>query len=541
MTPSGVLKEMAVVIRGDRIERILPVSEAKEPHGARVIDGSGGYLVPGFVDAHIHYRHPDELLNYLAWGVTTVVSLGQSLHESHELLQQRDAIAKGDMVGPQIYTTAAIVPAGINLDDPGEARAYVRRLKAEGFDLLKVYNEISRDVFDALVDESKRQGLSVFGHIPRNFPCSESLHGGLDVVTHAEEFYFGCFGGARDRDLESFTPDQLPDLDKAPALIELLRANDVAVIPTLGGGFSHMVFYDDDETVFADPELRYLHPRLTSLWKSMNILQREPLDKRMVRERIKYSFTHEITRRMFESGVLIVTGTDAAIPGQPPGKSLHRELRELVKTGLSYQQALAATTSQSGEFIQKYVDENARIGRIEVGYEADLVLLSANPLENIRNATRINGVMTDGRWFSAAAIEELREDRASRYERLRALAKELRRAVESRASSISINDIFKRNLLTDKDAREYGAKLIEGMAFEAFKRGEIDEVLRIVTLNSQAFPDDANVWDTLGEVYLFLERSDDALRSYERALEVDPDFEHARQQIESIEASGKPE
>lgn len=536
MGEAGVLEDAVVVVRNGVVSELassLDLLQTSRPE--KVIDGAGGYLVPGYVDAHIHYRHPDELLNYLAFGVTTVVSLGQSPEESAGLQAMRAAISRGEEIGPQIYATDGIIANGVTVEDPESGREYVRTLAGSGFDLVKIYNDTPRDVFDAVVDEAQRLGLSVFGHIPRNYPAEYSLDNGLRVVAHAEEFYFTWFEGARDADLDDFAASDLPDMQKAGDLVELILRNDIAVIPGLGGGFAHMVFWDDDASVFADPELRYLHPRLTSLWASMNLLQRKPLDKRMLRERIKYAFTHELTRRMHDAGVLIVTGTDAALPNQPPGKSLHRELRELVKTGLTYQETLATTTSDAGRFIRKYVDPKARIGIIEEGYEADLVLLDDNPLENIRNAASIRGVMSNGRWFPSSTLGELREERASRYRALRSLAEDVKAAVRAGAGAVDIQGRFQELGVDDDDARDFVRHLIEGLGFEAFAREDVDEVLRIVTLNTRLFPDSADAWDTLGEVYAFLERRDEALEAYRRALAIDPGFDHARTAIQALE------
>jgi len=537
MNSNDIAESMVLIVKNGRIDRILPESEFESAPGHHVIDADGGYVVPGYVDAHYHYRHSDELLNFLAYGVTTILNLGQPLKETRELIALRESIARGEEAGPQIYTTERIIASGIDLKSPEEGRSYVRTLASNGFDFVKIYNEIPQDVFDAVATESKKQGLSIFGHIPRSFSPEYSLSNGLKVVAHAEEFYFTYFEGARDKDLDNFDATQLPDLGKAATLIELLIQNQVAVIPTLAGSFAKQVFWDDEKSVFADPEMRYLHPKLTSLWRSMNILQREPLAKRMLRERIKYALSHEITRRMHDAGVPIVTGTDAAIPNVPPGKSLHRELRELVKTGLDYREAFEATTSVAGQFVKTYVDSSANIGQIKVGYEADLVLLASNPLDNIRNAADVRAVMTDGKWYTSDTISALREIRAERYLNLRKLGSEIRDAVESKSDRAEILDLIAKYNLVDADTFSYGASLVEGIAFEAFSAGNLDEAIRIVKLNSTLFPEIANVWDTLGDVHMHLEQRDRALQSYRRALEIDETFGETRIKIQQLEAA----
>lgn len=535
MSDNDIVDDKVVIVQDGRISRILPEPEFESAPGVHVIDAAGGYIVPGYVDAHYHFRHPDELLNFLAYGVTTVLNLGQSLKESRELMALRHSISRGEVTGPQVYTTERIIANGIDPRTPEEGRAYVRELSVNGYDFVKIYNEIPQDVFDAVATESHKLGLSVFGHIPRTFSPEYSFSNGLNVVAHAEEFYFTYFEGARDKDFDDFDATQLPDINKTSELIELLIKNEIAVIPTLAGSFAHQVFWDDEESVFADPELTYLHPSLTSLWRSMNILQREPLDKRMLRERIKYALSHEIIRRMHDAGVPIVTGTDAAIPNVPPGKSLHRELRELVKTGLDFREALAATTSVAGQFVKKHVDSDARIGQIREGFEADLVLLSSNPLDSILNAAKVKAVMTDGKWYTAQSISALREVRAERYSNLRLLESDIRNAVESKSDKTEILDLFSDYGLEDADALSFAASSVEGIAFESFSAGDVDEAIRIIILNSELFPSIANTWDTLGDVYMHLEQPDQALESYRRALEIDETFDETRIKIQQIE------
>jgi hypothetical protein len=160
-------------------------------------------------------------------------------------------------------------------------------------------------VFDAVVDESGKVGLGVFGHLPRSFPVEYSLSHGLDVVAHAEEFYFAHFGGPRDQELGAFDGSALPDISRADAVIDLMVEHEVALIPNLVYSFTVMKFWDDEETTLADPELSYWHPSLRDDWREANGARRDHIDKRMLRERIKYGLVHEFTRRAHEAGVLI--------------------------------------------------------------------------------------------------------------------------------------------------------------------------------------------------------------------------------------------
>ncbi len=414
MHEAAVLTDHAVIIEDGVIASLVPDASVDPGDFAEVIDGKGGYLTPGLIDAHIHHHRQVEYVNYIAHGVTTVLGLGQG-DSLDDFLRVKAAIDAGELAGPAIYTTGGSIANHVQFDKPDDARRFVRELAREGRPYVKVYNNISQPVFDAVVDEAEHFGLAVFGHIPRNFPTAYSLANGLDVVAHAEEFYFAYFGGPRDHQLDTFDGSQTPNLDMAKSVIDLMTENDVALIPNLVFSFAQMRFWEDEDAVMGDPETAYLHPELRDNWRQTNSTQRADVCKRMLRERIKYNLMHEFTRRAHDAGVLLVTGTDAPLPGVFPGKSLHAEMRELIKSGLTYEESLATATRYGGDLVASYVDATARIGRIAPGYDADLVLVAENPLDDIRRMSAIEGVMIDGEWYPKVRLQQMRDEITSRY------------------------------------------------------------------------------------------------------------------------------
>lgn len=540
MDTERVSDPVVVVVRDGRIVRIAPVAGFETPLAAEEIDGEGGYLIPGLVDAHMHYRHADDFLNYLSHGVTTVLGLGQPEKDLGRLREIQGEIAAGDRIGPRIYTTGGTIANHVDLETAEAGRAYVQRLKREGYDLVKVYNEIPREVFDAVVEEARLQGLSVFGHVPRNYPAEYSLAHGLNVVAHAEELYFTWFGGPRDSQLEEFDASDVPDSSLVDGVVELMLEHEVALIPNLVFTFNTMQLWNDEEAVFAAPEMAYLHPSVAAAWRAGSPARRDRIRKRMLRERIKYSLIHELTRRAHEAGVMIVTGSDAPLPGLHPGKSVHGEMRELVKAGFSYFETLSAATRTAGELVARFVDPGARIGRVEPGYEADLVLLQDNPLEDIRHAAEISGVMSDGRWHPRSELERLRRERSERYAVLSSVSETLRAAVAEGSPAADLRALLGSSGIDDPDGQEFARTVIESVALGAYRAGDIQEVLRVVTLNTELFPGSAEGWDTLGQVYEATGELGKALAAYRRALEADPAFEHARRQAVAIEARQPP-
>ncbi|HUG00863.1 MAG TPA: amidohydrolase family protein, partial [Longimicrobiales bacterium] len=271
----------------------------------------------------------------------------------------------------------------------------------------------SREAFDAVVEEAGARGLPVVGHIPRNFDPAHSLGGGLDLVAHAEEFFFTVFGGPRSTsDLDrSYRPDR----SLIPGLIELLVGSGVFVIPNLSFSYGIQVMWDGMENVWEDPELAYLAPATVDQWRSGNIDRRVDLANFVFRDRLKYDLMQELTLRFQEAGVPMLLGTDAAAPTLFPGRSAHRELRELVKAGLTHAEALRVGTRNAGDFAALHLRDEERFGRVAVGYRADLVLVDGDPLDDVRNAARISGVMVRGRWLERAEIDALRAALADGY------------------------------------------------------------------------------------------------------------------------------
>ena len=334
MDSERVLEDQTVVVRDGVIQSVSATAATTLPTGLPQIDGSDRFLMPGLADLHVHLRHADELVNYLAWGVTTVMHLGGSGQSGRQQLEYRREIGAGARLGPVIYTTdrildgdPAIATGAHGVTTEHGARQIVRDLADGGFDFVKIYNNVSRPVFDAIVDEAGKHGLAVIGHIPRNFDPLTALESGQDAIAHTEELFFTYFGGPRST--ADMPRDYSPDLDKLPALIDVLIENDVAVMPDLCFTFGNLLMWDSVDHLWIDPEFPYLHPNTGSMWSGGNINRRAEIENFIVREQWKYDLLQTLTLEFQNAGVLQVIGTDASLPGLFPGKAAHRELTEL--------------------------------------------------------------------------------------------------------------------------------------------------------------------------------------------------------------------
>ncbi|MBL8234060.1 MAG: amidohydrolase family protein [Bryobacterales bacterium] len=347
--------------------RIVSVGDAKAPKDAQVIDGSGKFLIPGLWDMHAHVL-PDAGV-MLRWGVTGV----RNMH-----IESADAIrialdAKQRTAGPRIVTNGVIVdgpqpvyPASARAGDAGTARAIARQAKDYGLDFLKVYDFVPRDAYFTLARESKRLKLPLTGHVPVWITLEEAARAGQRSVEHLSGVFEACTADANLQD----------ELKRASALwmisrkesAKRLQATVLKMTTTYDGSVCKPLF-----------ELL----AWKKVWQCPTLV--------VLREARAAAI--QVVREMHAAGVPLLAGTDAGSNGVVPGESLHQELELLVSAGLTPMEALQAATSKPAQFLGL----SKQLGTVQKGRLADLVLLDANPLEDIRNTRRIAAVISRGR------------------------------------------------------------------------------------------------------------------------------------------------
>lgn len=417
MTREVVLANQTVIIKDGRIAALGPFESTAIPDNAIKIDGRDRYLLPGLADLHIHLRSTDELLSYLAHGVTTVLHLSGAMSGAPDLLNYRAQIARGERLGPTLYLSGPNVDGdppiwrgvSVAVTTPKEARRVVAEQKRAGYDVIKVYNQLSNEAYTALAEAAKQNNIAVVGHVPRAVGVEGALKAGQVMIAHGEEYfftYFNCKECGRDRK---------PDESKIPTIVQATLVAGTAVTPNLSFIAATRRQLDNLESVLADPETKYLRPQVLSMWKSQNPTNRPELEKFDEREKVKYPFVQKLTKALSDAGVLLLLGTDSSAPGLFPGQSAHLELRELVHAGLTPYQALATGTRNAGQFISECVRPTEKFGTIAIGQRADLILLSKNPLENIDNISQLAGVMARGQWLPMAKLQARRDSVAALY------------------------------------------------------------------------------------------------------------------------------
>ncbi|HEX6536080.1 MAG TPA: amidohydrolase family protein [Gemmatimonadaceae bacterium] len=412
MDSERVLADQTVLVRGDRIVAVGPASTVAPPPGARRIDGRGGYLIPGLVDAHLHLveerrvpRPLDDAISHdfaaraVAAGVTTALTLCSS----ERGLAVRDSIARGEMLGPALFVSPPCLDDSTMTARQGDSIATAAH--ARGFDFLKVYTRLSAEGFHGITDAARRLGMPVLGHIPTRVGLAGVLGAGIADIAHAEEFLYNA-----PFHLVSYQQaDSVPDLDPrhVPVVAHAVHSAGAAVTPTLIAYGTILDQAVDLDAVLARPEYRDvpLDVQRARGWLAPENGRARRLGTPVALSRLRAALAvqRQLVRALEDSGVTLLAGTDAGgdIP-LVPGPSLHDELAALVEAGLTPYQALRAATANAGAFLSDRFHAAPR-GTVTPGARADLVLLSADPLVDIHNTTRIRGVLLRGRWLPAAA------------------------------------------------------------------------------------------------------------------------------------------
>ncbi len=419
-TTYGALRpDSTVVIRGNRIVSIAR-SAAKPAAKGRVVDARGQYLIPGLWDMHTHvYFDQTEadgsdlvLPLFLANGITGVRDMGSVLDD---VLQARARIAAHQLMGPRMVVSGPMLDgpkstykAVIPIATPEDGRRAVDMLKSRGVDFIKVQSGVPHDAYFAIAAEAKKVGIPFEGHVPDAIRASEAVAAGQVTFEHL----IGIFeASSPDEDkyltgkksvglfLDSYDPK------REAAIVQLLAAHQLWQCPTLywerGQWLVDAIDYNQD------PDLAYAaHSWVTTLWPSSraSILKTLDTDPLPVREKF-VGHELEIVRKLHTAGVPFLAGTDTpAGVDVIPGISLHLELQRFVAAGFTPLEALQTATLNPAVFYGKRRD----FGTVQVGRVADLVLLEANPLEDIGNTRKIAGVIADGRYFSKGDLDALK-------------------------------------------------------------------------------------------------------------------------------------
>jgi imidazolonepropionase-like amidohydrolase len=404
-----------VVISADTIGRIVDGPPIDLPEDARVVDGTGLYLMPGLFDAHVHYVDPVTFGPLMiANGVLFVRDMG---NPTSEILVLRDNLRGGAVFGPEMVATGAMldgnpptIPAiSIPCGTPDEGRAAVRAQVIAGVDQIKVYSGLKEEVFLAIADEAATHHVDVVGHIPEVLTVEEAADAGMKSSEHL--FGFGKIvarllgepmelaTGGMGKDVPYFL--RLHEVRKHgfQSALARLRSSGMHVCPTL------VVFQQGARRneIFAGRGslMEYASPTVKGIWKA--VWGSQPENEIVPR---LLSPMKEITCEIQKSGIPMMVGTDLLSPGVTAGFSVHEEMVLWQEGGIPPAEILRSATIVPARFM----GVADRLGTIAEGKTASLVLLRGNPLADVHNAAQIEGVVLRGRYFSRADLDGLLDD-----------------------------------------------------------------------------------------------------------------------------------
>ena len=417
--------DQTVVISDRKISDLANSKNVAVPPNARIVDGRGKYLMPGLWDMHVHAvrteRIPTMFPMFVANGVLGIRDMGTDM-DLAQVEIVRKQIANGNKLGPHIVSTGQILdglPRPLSrtfaaITTAADGRAAVKTLKAGGADFVKVYSWLPRDAYFAIVDESKKQGLPFAGHVAMSVTALEASASGQKSIEHLSGIALVCSDREVDiRDTASKPGDEMGDAlaqkvifeasasystEKCAKAVGIFAQNHTWQVPTL------IAFLQDAEfnglRFTNDPRQMYIPASIRKQWIDYAAQHSQPTPMDKVFER-----RLAIVDAMNRAGVPIMAGTDSAwgVPFTYAGFSLHDELALLVRAGLTPAEALQTATINPARFLGMEKD----LGSVETGKIADLVLLDADPLRDVRNTTRISGVFLSGRYFDRAALDKL--------------------------------------------------------------------------------------------------------------------------------------
>lgn len=400
------LRDAVVLIRGSKIIEVGSQSKVKYPRTAQVVDVSGKFLLPGLIDLHVHYFDwMGEL--FLAHGVTTVKDVGNAIEWISTLSQEVD---EGKARGPRIVyvgygldSPPPVRDTHVAVDTPDMAKRAVALQHQGGASAVKVREKITGDLLRAITQQAHRLGMTVTGHIG-HIDAREAALAGIDGLEHASGIVKATAPGPIpeyagndewQKSISELKNYSLVDSAKAAELVKFLASKKVALIPTLSNWWRISSprrddFAREDAEYAKHPALAYVPPHVRQIWASSFIFKvKDPDD--LAQLETAYKKVQELLLRHHRAGGKILAGSDTFL--SIPGLSLHRELALLVDAGFTPLQAISMATRDNAQFLGK----EKELGTIAPGKLADILVVSADPLEDIQNTQRVTMVVKNGR------------------------------------------------------------------------------------------------------------------------------------------------
>lgn len=405
MTSDRIAPAQTVLVENGRISVIGPVDKTPLPKDIEIVDGTDRFLMPGLAEMHAHVPDVSSqelgrvMTLFAANGVTTIRGmLGRPSH-----LQLRDDLLQGKVFGPRLITSGP----SLNGDSVRSASSGARQVQeqfAAGYDFIKIHPGLDADEFGAIADTANELGIPFAGHVPTAVGLNNALASGMATIDHLDGYLAalmpadsdasGGYGGFFD----VLLADQLAE-ERIAELATRTAAAGTWNVPT-ESLFEHRVSAVSAGELGSLPEMRYMPRSTVQQWAAakQRVENERGFDREVAQQAIR--IRRMLIKALQDAGAGLLLGSDAPQVFNVPGFSVHHELRFMVESGLTPFEAISTGTTAVADFL------GSNTGSIEVGRDADLVLLDSNPLADITNTRRVHGVMLHGRWYSSTELKE---------------------------------------------------------------------------------------------------------------------------------------
>jgi imidazolonepropionase-like amidohydrolase len=402
MDKEVVLKNQDVLIRNGIIAEIGDHGKVKHSKNALQIDATGKYLMPGLAEMHAHVPPVDDLesmkevlMLFACNGVTTI--RGMLGHPRH--IELRNKIQSGEITGPRFYTSGPSFN-GNSVKSPEAGAEMVRQQKKMGYDFLKMHPGLSKENFEAVVKTAKELNIPFAGHVSFDVGVWRSIEVGYATIDHLDGFIESLVPGMdtvkeQNTGLFGMYIAERADESRIPVLMKALHDKKIWVVPTQALAERWFTPDKDAEAFAREPEMIYMKKETLNSWinNKKNLMANPKYNAAAMRKFI--ALRKKLIYECQRNNVGLLLGSDAPQVFDVPGFSLHQELKYMVDAGLTPYQALQSGTVNVAEYFSRN-----DIGMVKTGYVSDLILLEANPLENIENTKKIAGVMLREKWMS---------------------------------------------------------------------------------------------------------------------------------------------
>jgi imidazolonepropionase-like amidohydrolase len=421
MDREGVLEAQTVVVRDDAIVEMGAADEMMVGAGATIIDGSGRYLMPGLSEMHAHVPPGDDppredvediLFLYVANGITTIRGMLGSAYQ----VPLAEELERGEVLGPTFYVAGPSLNGG-TAPTPEAAERLVRANAEAGYDLQKIHPGVPLAAWDHMVEVAREVGLTFGGHVPADVGLVHAIETGMSTVDHLDGYVEAVAADEVVSQINTGQPISLgglvegADEGRIAEMVRLTVEEDVYVVPTMYL-WENLYGVTDPGPFLTLPEMRYVSVAQREAWRR----QAAPGPRGTPEEVEAFlELRNRILNDLADAGAGILMGTDSPQMFNVPGFALHREIAVMSEAGMTNHQILLSGTATVGRYVREHLGIDHVFGTVAPGQRADLLLLEANPLEDLDRLTERVGVMVRGRWITEEEIQARLAELATKH------------------------------------------------------------------------------------------------------------------------------